>query len=136
MSKEPFNVDVKQPVRFGGDYLFQNQSLPNNATVESAEYTLNNTLGRLQLTGTIDAALTMAAGNTLSVVLQVKDGVTWKDSTTLLSQSGVATFSAGQIFGIIPIPNDTQRIYRLKVTSNFNASAVKLTATVATLPLA
>jgi len=136
MSIDSLNGVVGQPAHFGGDYLFRNEALPNNTTKTSEEHTLNNTLGRLQLTGTINGSLIMAAGNTLTITLQYKDGTSWVNDKTLVSLSGVTTLTAGEIFGIIPVPSDTKRIYRLQVVSNFNASAVKLTAAVEILPLA
>jgi len=136
MSTDTLNGVVGQPARFGGDYLFRETALPNNTTLYSGEHTLNNTLGRLQLTGTIDKSLSLADANTLNVMLQYKDGDNWVNHTALVLLSGVSTLSAGQIFATIPVPSDTKRIYRLAVTSNFNASAVKLTAAVDILPLA
>ena len=135
MSADSLNGVVGQPAHFAGDYLWKGQALPNNTTIHSEEHTLNNTLGRLQLTGTIDDTLSLTGSNALTVKLQHKDGSTWKDDSTLVSVSGVTTLSSGQIFAVIPVPSDTKRIYRLAVTSNFDASAVKLTAAVEILPL-
>jgi hypothetical protein len=136
MSTDSLNGVVGQAAHFAGDYLFRDVSLPNNTTINSEEHTLNNTLGRLQLTGVINQSLTMAAANTMSIVLQYKDGTNWVNDKTLLTLSGVGTLAAGQVFAMIPVPSDTKRIYRLQVVSNFNASTVKLTAAVEILPLA
>jgi len=136
MSTDSLNGVIGQPAHFAGDYLFRNTALPNNTTLTSEEHTLNNTLGRLQLTGKIDQSLVLASGNTLTIALQHKDGSAWVNDTTLVSLSGENTLVAGQIFGFIPLPSNTKRIYRLQVTSNFNASAVKLMAAVEILPLA
>jgi len=135
MSTDSLNGVVGQPAHFAGDYLFKEQALPNNTTLNSGEHTLNNTLGRLQLTGTIDQSLTMAAGNTLTIALQYKDVANWVTDKTLVSLSGAGTLPAGEVFAIIPTPSDTKRIYRLQIVSSFNASAVKLTAAVEILPL-
>jgi len=129
------NGIVGEAAHFAGDYLFRDTALPNNAAIHSTEHTLNNTLGRLQLTGTLDQSLTMAAGNTLTIDLQYKDGTNWHTLNTLLSRSGAGTILAGTIFESIPVPSDTRRDHRIQVTSNFDASAVKLTAAIETLPL-
>ena len=129
------NGIVGESAHFAGDYLFRETALPNNETIYSEEHTLNNTLGRLQLTGTLDQSLTMAAGNMLTVELQYKDGTNWQTLHTLLSRSGTGTISAGTIFEYIPAPSETRRDHRIQVTSNFDASAVKLTAVIETLPL-
>ena len=134
MSNDSLNGTVGQAARFASDYLFRNSALPSNTTIYSLEYTINNTLGKLMLVGTIDKNLSMAAGNTLTVALQYKDGTTWKTESTLLSASGATTFPAGQIFAIIPLPSETKRVFRLAATSNFNASDVKLTAAVEIMP--
>jgi len=136
MSENSLNGIVGQVAHFGGDYLFRDKPLPNSTTINSEEHTFNNTLGRLQLTGTIDKSLETATGNTLTIKLQYKDGAAWRDDTTLVSLSGVGLLSAGQIFEKIPSPSDTKRVYRLQLTSNFNASTVKLTSAVEILPLA
>jgi len=134
MSTDTLNGVVGQAAHFGGDYLFRDEALPNNTTKTSGNHTLNNTLGRLQLTGKIDQNLAMASGNTLTIALQYKDGSNWVTDKTLVSLSGAGTLPAGEIFAFIPVPSDTKRIYRLQVTSSFNASAVKLTAAVEILP--
>ena len=136
MSTNTLNGTIGQPARFGGDYFFRDEVLPNNTTIYSGEQTLNNTLGRLQVSGAIDLPLTLAGSNNLSVVLQYKDGDEWKVLATLLSVSGESTLSSGQIFAFIPVPSDTRRVHRLQITSNFDASAAKLTAAVDILPLA
>ena len=136
MSTDSINGVVGQAAHFAGDYLFDNVALPNNTTLHSEEHTLNNTLGRLKLTGTLDQNLTMVAGNTLTITLQYKDGASWLADKTLVSLTGVNSIAAGEIFAIIPVPSDTRRIYRLQVATNFNASAVKLSAAVEALPLA
>ena len=135
MLSNSLNGIVGESAHFAGDYLFRETALPNSTTIHSTEHTLNNTLGRLQLTGTLHQSLTMAAGNTLTVELQYKDGTNWQTLKTLLSRTGAGAISAGTIFESIPAPSDTRRVYRIQVTSNFNASAVKLTAAVETLPL-
>ena len=134
MSTDTLNGIVGQPAHFAGDYLFKNKALPNDTTITSEEYTLNNTLGKLLLVGTTDAPLAMEAGNSLVVMLQYKDGNDWKNLTTLFSQTSAGTISAGQIFDIIPTPSNTRRFHRLQVTSNFDASAVKLTAAIEIMP--
>ena len=130
------NGHVGQPARFGGDYLFRNESLPDNMTVYSGEHTLNNTLGRLKLSGEIDTNLPLVAGNILSIVLQYQESDEWKDFATLVSLSGASTLPAGTVFEYIPPPSDTKRIYRLSITTNFNASDVNLTSAIDILPLA
>ena len=134
MSTNILNGVVGQPAHFGGDYLFREAALPNNTTLHSGEHTLNNTLGRLQLTGTINQSLTLTEADVLTIMLQHYDGTNWVDDTVLVMASDEFTLSAGQIFATIPVPSDTKRIYRLQVTSNFDASAVKLTAAVEILP--
>jgi hypothetical protein len=134
MSTNSLNGVVGQPARFGGDYLFRGTALPNNTAIESEGYTLNNTLGQLMLVGEIDAPLPMAAANTLTVALQYQDGKTWKNHKTLLSLSGEGTIPAGRLFDHIPTPSDIRRKQRLLITSNFNASAAKITAAIEILP--
>ena len=136
MSIDALNGVIGQPAHFASDYLFRNVPLPNNTTITSEEYTFNNTLGRLQLVGTLDKSLALTGTNSLTVTLQYKSGTSWVNDSTLLSLSGVVTRSAGQIFTVIPVPSDTKRIYRLQVTSNFNASAINITAAVEILPIA
>jgi len=67
--------------------------------------------------------------------LQYKDGNDWKTLSTLVTLSGVNTLPAGEIFSIIPPPSNTKRIHRLQITTNFDASAVNLTAAIESLPL-
>jgi len=135
MSIDTLNGVVGQAAHFAGDYLFRNAALPNNATIHSGEHTLNNTLGKLLLVGTIDKNLSLTETNTLTVLLQYKDGNDWKTLSTLISLSGVSMLTAGEIFSIIPPPSNTKRIHRLQVTTNFDASAVSLTAAIESLPL-
>jgi hypothetical protein len=135
MSTDSLGGIVGQPAHFAGDYLFRDTALPNNATIHSEGHTLNNTLGRLQLTGTIDQSLTLTSGNTLTIVLQYKDDNDWKTLKTLVSASSGTTLTAGEVFVTIPVPSNTRRIHRLQIMSNFDASAVKLTAAVEILPL-
>jgi hypothetical protein len=135
MSIDTLNGVVGQPAHFAGDYLFRDVALPNNTTIHSEEHILNNTLGKLLLTGKIDKNLSLTGTNALSVLLQYKDGNDWKTLSTLLSVSGVNTISAGQIFATIPVPSNTKRIHRLQITTNFNASEVSLTAAIEIMPL-
>jgi hypothetical protein len=136
MSTNSLNGEVGQVAHFGGDYLFRDQPLPNNTTMNSEEHTLNNTLGRLQLTGRTDKSLSLTGTNELTITLQYKDGTAWNDDTTLVSLATGDTLPAGKIFEIIPPPSSTKRFYRVQIKSNFNASTVKLTAAVEVLPLA
>lgn len=133
---DSLNGIVGQAAHFAGDYLFKAAALPNNASITSEEHTLNNTLGRLQLTGTIDTPLTIAAEGHLTITLQNKaaDG-SWEKYADVLSANN-QVLSAGQVFAMIPTPDDTKRIFRLVITTDFDASAAKLTATVEALPLA
>jgi len=126
---------VGQAAHFAGDYLFRDAELPNNTTIHSGEHTLNNTLGKLLLVGTIDKNLLLTGTNALTVLLQYKEGDDWNTLSTLLSVSGESTILAGQIFAVIPVPSNSKRIHRLQITTNFDASAVKLTAAIETLPL-
>ena len=135
MSIDTLGGIVGQAAHFAGDYLFRKAALPNNATIQSGEHTLNNTLGKLQLIGTIDKNLSLTGSNALSILLQYKEGNDWKTLTTLLSVSGTNTIPAGQIFATIPVPSNTKRIHRLQITSNFDASAISLTAVIEALPL-
>jgi len=133
MSTDSLNGVVGEVARFAGDYLFRERALPNNTTINSEEHTLNNTLGRLQLTGEINRNLTLSGTNSLTVTLQWLDGTEWRNLATVFSASGVATIPAGRLF--IPVPSNTRRIHRLQVTTNFNAVEVGLTAAVELLPL-
>ena len=135
MSIDTLGGIVGQAAHFAGDYLFRKAALPNNATILSGEHTLNNTLGKLQLIGTIDKNLSLTGSNAISILLQYKEGNEWKTLSTLLSVSGVNTIPAGQIFATIPVPSNTKRIHRLQITTNFDASAVSLTAVIEPLPL-
>ena len=135
MSIDTLGGVVGQPAHFAGDYLFRNAVLPNDTTIHSEEHTLNNTLGKLLLTGTIDKNLPLSSTDALTVLLQYKEGTDWKELSTLLSISGESTLPAGQIFSTIPVPSNTKRIHRLKITSNFDASEVALTAAIELLPL-
>jgi len=129
------NGVIGEATHFAGDYLFKEQALPNATTLYSEGHTLNNTLGRLQLTGTLDGNLSVADTKNLTVTLQYKDGSgAWQPLATLVSIAGVATIPAGKLFEYIPVPHDTRREHRLQVTTDFNASAVKLTAAVEILP--
>jgi len=78
MSTDSLNGIVGQPAHFASDFLFRESALPNSTTIYSEEYTFNNTIGKLMLVGTIDKNLSMVAGNTLTVLLQYKDGTDWK----------------------------------------------------------
>ena len=135
MSIDTLNGVVGQAAHFAGDYLFRKAALPNNATIQSGEHTLNNTLGKLLLVGTIDKNLSLTGTNALTVLLQYKDGNDWKALATLVSVSGENTIPAGQIFSTIPVPSNTKRIHRLQITTNFDASAVSLTAVIEPLPM-
>ena len=135
MSIDTLNGVVGQAAHFAGDYLFRNAPLPNNTTIHSGEHTLNNTLGKLLLTGKIDKNLSLTGTNALTVLLQYKERDEWKTLSTLLTVSGVNTIPAGQIFATIPVPSNTKRIHRLQITTNFDASAVKLTAAIEIMPL-
>ena len=135
MSIDTLNGVVGQAAHFAGDYLFRKAALPNNSTIQSGEHTLNNTLGKLLLVGTIDKNLSLTGTNALTVLLQYKDGDDWKTLSTLVSVAGVNTIPAGQIFSTIPVPSNTKRIHRLQITTNFDASAVSLTAVIEPLPL-
>ena len=135
MSIDTLNGVVGQAAHFAGDYLFRNTALPNNTTFHSEEHTLNNTLGKLLLTGTIDKSLSLTGTNALTILLQYKDGSDWKTLSTLVSVTGVVSIPAGQIFSTIPVPSNTKRIHRIQITSNFDASTVKLTAAIEALPL-
>ena len=126
---------VGQAAHFAGDYLFRNAALPNNTTIHSEEHKLNNALGKLQLIGTIDKNLSMTGTNALTVLLQYKEENDWKTLSTLVSVSGESTIPAGQFFAVIPVPSNTKRIHRIQITSNFDASAVTLTAVIEPLPL-
>jgi len=134
MSTNPLNGNLGDAAHFAGDYLFRDKPLPNNATIHSEEHTLNNTLGRLQLTGTISKTLALTGTNSLTAVLQYKDDTEWRNLATLFSASGVATVPAGTLFEFVPPPNDSRRICRLAVTTNFDATAATLTAAVEILP--
>jgi hypothetical protein len=134
MSIDTLNGVVGQPAHFAGDYLFRDATLPNNTTIHSGEHTLNNTLGKLLLTGKINKSLSLTGTNALTVLLQYKEGNDWKTLSTLLSVSGVNTIPAGQIFATIPVPSNTKRIHRLQITTNFDASAVSLTAAIESMP--
>ena len=135
MSIDTLGGVVGQPAHFAGDYLFRNAALPNNTTIHSEEHTLNNTLGKLLLTGTIDKNLPLTGTNTLTVLLQYKEGNDWKTLSTLVSVSGESTIPAGEIFSTIPVPSHTKRIHRMQITSNFDASDVSLTAAIEIMPL-
>jgi hypothetical protein len=135
MSIDTLNGIVGQAAHFAGDYLFRKAALPNNTTIYSGEHTLNNTLGKLLLVGTIDKSLSLTGSNAFSILLQYKDGNDWRILGTLVSASGVTTIPAGRIFETIPVPSPIKRIYRLQITSNFDASAVSLTAAIESLPL-
>jgi hypothetical protein len=135
MSIDTLNGVLGQPAHFAGDYLFRAATLPNNTTIHSGEHILNNTLGKLQLIGTINKNLSLTGSNAFTIALQYKEGNDWKTLSTLVSVSGVATIPAGQIFATIPVPSSTKRIHRLQVTTNFDASAVNLTAVIEPLPL-
>jgi hypothetical protein len=135
MSIDTLNGVVGQAAHFAGDYLFRKAALPNNTTIHSGEHTLNNTLGKLLLTGTIDKNLSLTGTNALTVLLQYKDGNDWKTLSMLVSVSGESTIPAGQIFSTIPVPSNTKRIHRLQIMSNFDASAVNLTAAIESMPL-
>ena len=130
MSTDSLNGIVGQPAHFAGDYLFRQQALPNTTTIYSEDYTFNNTLGKLKLVGEIHAPLTMAVGNTLSIMIQYQDDTVWKNLSTLLSLSGANTLEAGEIFACVPVPNESKRKFRLSVTTNFDASDVAITAAV------
>jgi len=132
---DTLNGTIGQPARFAGDYLFRDAALPNNTTLNSGEHTLNNTLGRLILTGEIDKSLEVPSGKVLAVNLQYKDGNNWLDDRIILT-ANEGTLSAGKVFEVIPVPSNTKRIYRLQVASNFDASDVNLTAAIEALPLA
>ena len=134
MSTNPLNGTVGEPAHFAGDYLFKDAAMPNSNTITSEAQTLNNALGRLQLTGTIDANLSLEATKSLSVTLQYKDGETWKNLVTVYSVTGAETIPAGQLFAYIPVPDEVRRICRLQVTADFDASAVKLTTAIEILP--
>ena len=136
MSIDTLNGVVGQPAHFAGDYLFRNAPLPNNTTIHSQEHTLNNTLGKLLLKGKIDKNLSLTGTNALTILLQYKERNEWKTLSTLVSVSGDNTIPAGEIFATIPVPSNTKRIHRLQITSNFDASAVKLTAAIEIMPLA
>ena len=136
MSIDTLNGVVGQAAHFAGDYLFRSAALPSNTTIHGGEHTLNNTLGKLLLTGTIDKSLSLTGTNALTILLQYKDGNDWKILDTLVSASGVTTIPAGRIFEKIPVPSNTKRIHRMQITSNFDASAVKLTAAIEIMPLA
>ena len=134
MSSDSLNGVLGQAARFASDYLIRGSLLPNNNTIQSAEYTFNNTLGKLRLVGTIDSNLVMAAANTLTVRLQYKDSNgAWQNDVTMLI-SGAATRPAGELFSFIPPPSDTKRVYRMEITTNFNAATTRLTAAVELLP--
>jgi len=135
MSIDTLNGVVGQAAHFAGDYLFRKAALPNNTTIHSGEHTLNNTLGKLLLIGTIDKTLSLTETNALTILLQYKEGNDWKTLSTLVSVSGVNTLPAGQIFDTIPVPSNTKRIHRLQITTNFDASGVNLTAATEILPL-
>ena len=110
MSSDSLNGVLGQAARFASDYLIRGSLLPNSNTIHSAEYTFNNTLGKLRLVGTIDSNLVMAAANTLTVRLQYKDGDgAWQNDVTMLI-SGAATRPAGELFAFIPPPSDTKRV--------------------------
>jgi uncharacterized membrane protein len=120
---------IGQPAHFNGDYLFKKTALPNSATIYSEEYTFNNTLGALKIRGYTDESLTVPNAKSLNIKLQYKDGPSWVDDMTLLSATDKA-IAAGDWFEFIPVPSTVKRIFRLAVTSDFNASAVELNAAV------
>ena len=134
MPTNALNGTLGDPAHFAGDFLFKDAALPNNTTIYSDEHTLNNALGRLQLTGTIDTNLSIAADKSLSVTLQSKTGETWNDYNIVTLKEGETTIPVGELFAHIPVPSETQRLYRLKVTTDFNASAVKLTTAIEIVP--
>ena len=102
------------------------KALPNNATIHSEEYTLNNTLGRLQLTGTVNKILTLADDHSLNVTVQYKEGTKWHDLATVFSATSGKTIPAGTLFEFIPPPSNTRRVCRLAVTTNFDTAAVEI----------
>jgi len=135
MSTNSLNGVLGQAAHFAGDYLFRDTALPNDGTLDSDEHTLGNTLGKLQLTGKIDQQLSLTGTDALTIVLQYQDGSEWKTLHTLVSVSGSTTVHAGEIFAFVPPPSNTRRIYRIQVTTNFDASEVKLTAAIEILPI-
>jgi len=134
MSTNSLNGNLGDAAHFADDYLFREKALPNNETIHSEEHTLNNTLGRLQLTGTVNKTLVLTDDHSLNVAVQYKDGAEWHDLAIVVSASGDKTIPVGTLFEFIPPPSNTRRICRLAVTTNFDATAVSLTAAVEILP--
>lgn len=132
---DTFTGTIGQPAHFSGDYVFKDTALPSSGTLNSDECILNNAQGKLKLHGYVDASLALAAGNTLTAKLQYKDDANaWQDDQTIVSLSGAATVPTGTLFEVSPIPSVTKRVFRVVVTSNFNASAAKLTCAVEYIP--
>ena len=136
MSTESSNGMFEHAARFASDYMFRNSSLPNNATVYSESHVLNNTQGRLLLTGVIDKDISLTGTNALTITLEYQEGDEWKNFSTLLSVSADDLIASGKVFEFIPPPSNTRRIFRLAVTANFDASDVNITSVIEALPLA
>jgi hypothetical protein len=123
-----------EPIHFHDDYLFKNVPLPNSATKTGTEKTLNNTLGGLRIRGILNESLTIPAGKSLTIDLQYLDDKTWKKDDTLCS-FGPGDVAAGTVlFDRIPIPDTEKRVYRLSVTTNFDASAATITCPIELMP--
>ncbi|MDR3235015.1 MAG: hypothetical protein LBT46_15370 [Planctomycetaceae bacterium] len=134
MSNDTLNGKIGQEPHYYGDYVFNRAALPNNATVNSNEFTLNNTNGALKIRGYIDAELTLTSEQHLTLKLQYKDSAgDWQDDATVLSSSN-ATIGSVNLFEVMPVPSTLKRVFRLQMTADFDASAVHLTAPIEYIP--
>lgn len=126
---------IGQPAHFYGDYLFRSAALPNAGTITSDEYTMNNTLGALKLRGYIDSTLETGTGN-LSIELQYKDtSGAWRTYTQLVTATN-KTLGDSDLFEVMPVPNTEKRIFRLAITTDFDASGVNITCPIELIPRA
>lgn len=107
---------------------------PPNATSKNSEgRTLNNTLGSLQIRGTLDKAVDISADRFLKIDLQYLDGESWVTDKTLVSK-GVGTVDAGDLFLEVIAPDEKKRFFRLQIVSDFDASGATITCPIELIP--
>jgi hypothetical protein len=120
----PLSKEIGTPSAFASD-IQTAFTLGNSTTVNSQEFTVNNSLAGIKFTGTINTALAVTAA--LSFKLQYKDGTdAWIDDITVFSVSTGSLAAGAKLFDVAVPPSTEKRIYRIASTSAFNASAANI----------
>lgn len=124
---------IGQALRPKDAWLFVNEALPNATAKESPVFQLGGLQSALEIVVDLPADISVTAAKKLTFELHTCDTVngTFAKAATLKEIAGGASAATAQVKGELlryAVPSNTKTYAKLKVVSDYDASAAKFSA--------